>query len=238
MKHILFIFTTFSSFCCFLHPWTKFVAFKCEEPNCGKRFTRRDNLLQHQRCHRTSSDAQNISWDNKPGPLERVHHTHDPPSAARSSMGVLLPSPLTTNPMPIPSPPPQASGSSAIPSETPTPSQSEVTISQVPNTAPAPPPEIQHLTHVHAPSPPSIHTSHNNHVNHAHHSHSHSLPFQEYHPPPIHHLHEISQPNYLPCFHGDTHSHVRSTGVEPRFVHVTVPVGDMSYHWTALQQGR
>ncbi|CAL1694831.1 unnamed protein product [Somion occarium] len=78
--------------------------FKCEDPTCGKRFTRRDNLLQHQRSHRPASDTQNIiSWDSKPGPLERVNHTHDPPSASSSSMGVLLPSPLTTNPMPMPS---------------------------------------------------------------------------------------------------------------------------------------
>ncbi|CAL1694830.1 unnamed protein product [Somion occarium] len=206
--------------------------FKCEDPTCGKRFTRRDNLLQHQRSHRPASDTQNIiSWDSKPGPLERVNHTHDPPSASSSSMGVLLPSPLTTNPMPMPSSSSSPSPRASVGPSRPTPEPEVMMTTKFVHHVPPPSvPEIQE-------APPPIHS-------HAHsHSHSHQPPIQQpiqSHPhPPIHHLQELQQPNYLPCFHGDTHLHVRSSGMEPRFVRVTVPVGDLSYHWTALsQQGR
>ena len=65
-------------------------AFKCDHGNCGRSFTRHDNLLQHLKNHRQSHDSP-----AEFGPLERVS-VPPPPSpsdttAVSPSMGVLIP---------------------------------------------------------------------------------------------------------------------------------------------------
>ena len=68
-------------------------AFRCEEPNCGRLFTRHDNLLQHLKNNRHSSFS-----DSDCRPLDRVLPAHDSesmcgePMSVSPSMGVLLPS--------------------------------------------------------------------------------------------------------------------------------------------------
>ncbi|KAH8094679.1 hypothetical protein BXZ70DRAFT_353219 [Cristinia sonorae] len=104
-----------------------FSAYQCDEPDCGKFFTRHDNLLQHRRSHRGTTasaftEANGASQGNPcdiPGPLGRVYTTNTlareshqrlqasmgvrhsiEEVSATASMGVLLPSPLTTAPSP------------------------------------------------------------------------------------------------------------------------------------------
>ena len=66
------------------------VAFKCDHLNCGRSFTRHDNLLQHLKNHRHPYDSP-----TEFGPLERVCiPPASPPSDANPvspSMGVLIP---------------------------------------------------------------------------------------------------------------------------------------------------
>ncbi|KAI0789481.1 hypothetical protein C8Q75DRAFT_718362 [Abortiporus biennis] len=77
--------------------------FQCDEPDCGKFFTRHDNLLQHQRSHRNSasSRSRNNSLSDTSGPLERIYTSLEPldPTSSVGSMGILLPSPVTSSPM-------------------------------------------------------------------------------------------------------------------------------------------
>lgn len=107
-------------------------AFQCEEPDCGKFFTRHDNLLQHRRSHRGHpSTMLNLSGTSGaacsvPGPFGRIYtdstlarESHqrqqattlgpshpidttlsDSSAPAPATMGVLLPSPLSTVPVP------------------------------------------------------------------------------------------------------------------------------------------
>lgn len=83
------------------------IAFKCEEPGCGKFFARHDNLLQHQRSHRNSPNhlhSDHLSDLSLSNPLERVYNVRNVPTAIpakSSSLGVLLPSPFTFKPMSI-----------------------------------------------------------------------------------------------------------------------------------------
>lgn len=69
-------------------------AFKCDEPSCGRLFTRHDNLLQHLKNNRHLSAFDDADCR----PLERVRPSPQYPDAARDgsaplspTMGVLLP---------------------------------------------------------------------------------------------------------------------------------------------------
>ncbi|KAI0082142.1 hypothetical protein K474DRAFT_830342 [Panus rudis PR-1116 ss-1] len=53
-----------------------------------------------------------------------------------------------------------------------------------------------------------------------------------------HHEDDNSNAVFLPCFYGDAHNHCtrsRQRAHEPRFFHMPLPIGDLTYNWASMR---